>query len=175
MRRGSDTRLPRRGLRRRGLLGGLIGLATTGVAAPAWATGFRNRLSLFRQTFPAMPDPVEAERMVQTVLRGRTPVDGLLDLEAPDIAENGNVVPFSLRVNCAMTEDDYPDVVHVFTLHNPFPEVARLHFQPEMGDAAVEMRCRMRQSSEIVAVAEMADGRAGMARRFVNVTLGACR
>jgi sulfur-oxidizing protein SoxY len=154
---------------------GVLGLVAAGVSMPAWANSFRNRLSLFRQTFPVTPDPAEAERMVRTVLRGRTPVPKLIDLTAPDIAENGNVVPFSLRVNCSMTGKDYPEVVHVFTLHNPFPEVARLHFQPEDGEAAIEMRCRMRQSTQLVAVAEMADGRAGLARRFVDVTLGACR
>lgn len=163
------------GATRRGLLVALGSLLLAGQSLPSWANSFRNRVSLFRQTFPVTPDPEEAERMVRTVLRGRAPEPGLIDLTAPDIAENGSVVPFSLKVNCSMSGDDYPELVHVFTMHNPFPEVARLHFQPENGEAEVELRCRMRQSTDLVAVAEMADGRAGLARRAVSVTLGACR
>jgi sulfur-oxidizing protein SoxY len=159
---------------RRRLLAGIAAAAAGLMAGPAGANSWRNRLSLFRRAFPAPPDRAEAEQMVEVVIAGRPLRDGLVSLSAPDIAENGEVVPFTVAVRCAMTEAEHPRVVHVFAMDNPYPEVARLYFGPENGSAEVEMRCRMRKSSELVAVADMSDGSVGKAVRFVNVTAGAC-
>ncbi len=161
-------------IERRALLALAGALPAAGLATPVAAESFRNRLTNFRQTFPVEPDPAEAERKIAVIVDGRTPSDGLVGLKAPGIAENGAVVPFEMWVNCTMRGSDYPRVVHVFAMHNPFPEVARLHFGPQNGEARIEMRCRMRRSSELVAVADMADGRVGVVRVPVTVTLGAC-
>ncbi len=135
---------------------------------------FRDRFQSFRQTFRVEPDPEEAERILRNIIRGRAVVDDLVDLTAPDIAENGNAVPITFRVQCSMTGEDRPDIVHVLAMGNPFPEVAKYHFSPQSGRAEIAMRCRMRQTSDLVVVADMVDGRVGVARARVNVTLGAC-
>ena len=160
---------------RRSLLAGMLCWATTGfLGMPAAATTWRNKLSLFRSAFPVAPDRGEAELMVKAVLRGRKPRPGLVSLSAPDLVENGEIVPLKVAVDCAMSAEDYPTMIHIFALDNPYPEVARYHLLPENGAAEIEMRCRMRVSSELVAVAEMADGTVGLAERHVDVTLGAC-
>ena len=171
--RGGDNFNQRRRLL---LAGGASGIALLAGLAPrsASAITWRNKLALFRRAFPVQPDRAEALRMVDYVVSGRTPRAGLVTLVIPDLVENGAVVPVKISVDCTMTAEDYPQIIHIFALDNPYPEVARYHLFPENGAAEIEMRCRMRKSSEIVAVADMSDGSVGVAERHVDVTLGAC-
>ena len=167
--------------RRRALAGlGAAGLALA--AGRAFAAGdhsfagnpFRDRFQTFRQTFRVEPDRAEAERIVANIVRSRPLRPGLIDALAPDIAENGNVVPVTFRVNCSMQGGDYPETVHIVALENPFPEIAKYRFTPACGAAEVSCRVRMRTASPLVFIAEMADGTVGKAERWVSVTLGAC-
>jgi len=145
------------------------------LAAPSvLAESIRNRLSLSRKTFPLEPDAEDAERMIQRTVRDRKTTEGLVQLDMAGIAENGDSVPLVFDINCTMTGDDYPAVVHVFVKHNPVPEVARYYYGPWNGSAKTEMRVRMRRSSDLVVVAEMADGRVGIVRQPVDVLAGAC-
>ena len=98
----------------------------------------------------------------------------LISLNAPDIAENGNTVPINFSVNCSMLNEDYPKVVHILVLDNPFPEIAKFYFTPQSGEADLSIRIRMRTSSDIIAIAEMADGTIGQTKSYVEVTIGAC-
>ena len=135
---------------------------------------FRDRFQSYRQTFRIEPDPEEAKRIIRNIIKGREIREDLIYLKAPDIAENGNTVPISFSVNCSMKEQDYPKVVHILVLDNPFPEIARFYFTPESGEASVAIRIRMRTSSNIIAIAEMSDGTVGETKSFVDVTIGAC-
>lgn len=135
---------------------------------------FRDRFQSFRQTFRVEPDREEAERIVRNIIRGREPRQNLVYLDAPDIAENGSAVPITIRVDCAMTVIEYPTVVHILALENPFPEIAKYKFTPACGMANVSARIRMRATAPLVAIAEMSDGSVGVAEKLVNVTLGAC-
>ena len=116
----------------------------------------------------------KAEQIVANVLRGRTLREGLIEATVPDIAEDGSAVPVSFLVNCSMKNDDYPKTVHVIGMVNPTPEVARYHFTPACGEAAVVFRCRMHASSYLSFIANMADGTVGMTQQFVSVTASGC-
>ena len=135
---------------------------------------FRDRFQSFRQTFRVEPDREEAERIVRNIIRGRDPTPNLVILDAPDIAENGSAVPVTIHVKCAMTESDFPKIVHILALENPFPEIAKYKFTPACGVARVSARIRMRATAPLVAIAEMSDGSVGVEEKLVNVTLGAC-
>ena len=143
-------------------------------AQDAIGSPFRDRFQSYRQTFRIEPDPEEAKRILRNIIKGREIRDDLISLKAPDIAENGNTVPISFLVNCSMQNNDYPKVVHVLVLDNPFPEIAKFYFTPESGEANVSIRIRMRTSSNIIAVAEMSDGTVGKTQSYVDVTIGAC-
>ena len=73
-----------------------------------------------------------------------------------------------------MDGEDYPKVVHILVLDNPFPEIAKFYFSKQSGSADLSIRIRMRQSSEVIAIAEMVNGKIGEDRLFVEVTIGAC-
>ncbi|GJL87671.1 MAG: hypothetical protein DHS20C03_13800 [Minwuia thermotolerans] len=162
-----------RGVSRRRVVAGSLALLSL-PALPAWAEGIRNRVSMFRRTFPVQPDVADAEVLVNIVLRGRAPVPDLIELKLPVLAENGDSIPLTFDIRCSFEGNDWPKTVHVFVLGNPFPEVARYHYGPWNGSALTEMRFRMLQTSDVVLVAEMADGRAATARQNVEVLLGAC-
>ena len=135
---------------------------------------FRDRFQSFRRTFRVEPDREEAERIVRHIIRNREPRTDLIDLDVPDIAENGSAVPVVIQINCAMTEHDYPPLVHLLALENPFPEIAKYRFTPACGRARVTARIRMRTTAPLVVIAEMSDGSVGVMEKIVNVTLGAC-
>ena len=116
----------------------------------------------------------KAEEILANLVEGRSLREGLIEAIAPDIAEDGSTVPVSFRVNCSMTNKDYPKTVHVIGMVNPTPEIARYHFTNDCGEAAVVFRCRMHASSKLSFVANMADGTVGITQRFVTVTAGGC-
>ncbi len=134
------------------------------------------------------PVPQELESESERLARHRKVADGILakiigerpirkdliDATAPDIAEDGSSVPVSFRINCSMVGEDYPSTVYIIGMVNPTPEIARYHFTKECGEASVVLRCRMHASSDLMFVAQMADGTVGAVGRYVSVTAGGC-
>jgi sulfur-oxidizing protein SoxY len=120
----------------------------------------------------ATPAQVEAE--INKLYAGKTPAEGKIKLDLPTIAENGLVVPLNFEVESPMTEKDYVKAVHIFADGNPNPGVASFYFTPLMPKAAAQFRLRLAQTQNIVAVAEMVDGKLYITKREVKVTIGGC-
>ena len=99
---------------------------------------------------------------------------GKIKLDAPEIAENGLVVPVNVEVESPMTEQDYVKAVHVFADGNPFPGVVSYRFTPACGKAAASTRMRLAQTQNIICIAEMSGGGLHMAKANVKVTIGGC-
>jgi len=99
---------------------------------------------------------------------------GRVTLRAPNIAENGNTVPLNISVESPMTATDHVKTIYVFADKNPTPDVAVFHLTPAMGRASADTRIRLGQTQDVVAIAEMSDGRLFMARAEVKVTIGGC-
>ena len=99
---------------------------------------------------------------------GAPVASGDVTLTAPDIAENGAVVP--VGASTAL-----PGVKRVLLLVEKNPSVLSAVFDvSEMVDANFSTRVKMGQSSDVYAVALMADGRVLYAKKEVKVTLGGC-
>ena len=111
---------------------------------------------------------------MKTVIGDAKPADGRIKVILPEIAENGNTVPFSLAVESPMTDKDYAKSVHIFASGNPRPDVASFNFSPLSGKAEAASRMRLGRTQDIIAVAEMSDGKFYMAKRTVKVTIGGC-
>ena len=89
-------------------------------------------------------------------------------LTAPDIAENGAVVPIGAAVAL-------PDVKRLVFLVEKNPTTLAGSF--ELTDAVesnVATRVKMAQTSNVFAVAMLGDGRTLFAKKEVKVTLGGC-
>lgn len=86
----------------------------------------------------------------------------------PDIAENGAVVPLTASTTLAGVKQ-----ILVLVEKNPAAMVARFDVSDSV-EANFATRAKMGQSSDVYAVAIMADGKALFARKEVKVTLGGC-
>ena len=123
----------------------------------------------------ARADKAMMDESIAKLVGDKTPGEGtMIKLDLPEIAENGNTVPLKVEVDSPMTADNYVKHVHVFADGNPRPDVASFHFSPASGRAAASTRMRLAKTQNIVAVAEMNDGKVVMAKKEVKVTIGGC-
>ena len=100
--------------------------------------------------------------------------NGKLIFDMPEIAENGNMVPFSVSVDSPMTEKEHVKAIHVIATANPQPSVASFRFTPLSGRASAASRLRLARTQDVIGVAELSDGKFIMTRRPVKVTIGGC-
>ena len=122
----------------------------------------------------ALAAPAQVEAEIQKLYAGKKLTEGKIKLDLPSIAENGLVVPLGVEVESPMTEASYVKAVHVYADGNPNPGVASFYFTPMMPKASVQIRMRLAQTQNIVAVAEMSDGSLFTTKREVKVTIGGC-
>ena len=120
------------------------------------------------------PEAKAWETLVKKILGDAKPVEGKLSIDMAEIAENGNTVPFTLSVDSPMTDKDYVKAVYLISTANPRPEVVAFRFTPSSGAAKAESRMRLVGTQDVIAIAELSDGKFLMARRPVKVTVGGC-
>lgn len=94
-------------------------------------------------------------------------VSSEVTLDAPDIAENGAVVPVSVSTSLANVES-----MSIFIEGNPSPLAAQFII-PEGTAAEVSTRVRMGKTTNVTAVVK-ADGKLYSASKEVKVTIGGC-
>jgi sulfur-oxidizing protein SoxY len=99
---------------------------------------------------------------------------GKIELDVPEIAENGSTVPMGVSVDSPMTEDDHVKAVHVMATKNPDPEIISFKFTPMSGRASASTRMRLAETQNVIAVAELSDGSTIMTQKEVKVTIGGC-
>ena len=114
------------------------------------------------------------EEALKKLLGEAKPEEGKITLELPEIAENGNTVPFTVSVESPMTDKEYVKAVHVLSTGNPQPAVASFRFTPDSGRASVASRMRLAKTQDVVSIAELSDGRFLIGKRNVKVTIGGC-
>ena len=113
----------------------------------------------------------EIKTMAELVksLGGSAPTESKdVTITGPDIAENGAVVP--IGVSTAL-----PGVKRLLVLVEKNPSVLSAMFSvSDAVEANFTTRVKMGQSSNVMAVAMMADGKVLFAQKEVKVTLGGC-
>lgn len=121
-------------------------------------------------------DAPTLDEAIERLVGDKELADGteVIEMDLPQIAENGNTVPLGLSVNSPMTDEDHVTALHVFAEGNPRPDVASIHFSPKNGVAEASTRMRLAKTQNVVAIAEMSDGKAYIARAEVKVTIGGC-
>ena len=98
---------------------------------------------------------------------GNPTPSGDIVIEAPQIAENGAVVPIEIAANIPGTTS-----IAVVLDKNPFPLAARFDFK-EGALPYVKVNVKMAETSDVRVVA-IAGGRHYVATREIKVTLGGC-
>ncbi len=99
---------------------------------------------------------------------------GRVRLSLPALAESGNSVRLTVKVESPMTAEEHVTRIHIFAEKNPRPLIARFSLSPRTGRAEVSTRIRLAGTQRVVALAETNDGSAWLASTQVVVTAGAC-
>jgi sulfur-oxidizing protein SoxY len=106
---------------------------------------------------------------VAKALGAAAPVESKdVSIGGPDIAENGAVVPLTASTTLAGVKR-----VLILVEKNPAAMVAMFNVTDSV-EPNFATRAKMGQSSDVYAVAIMADGKAFYAKKEVKVTLGGC-
>jgi sulfur-oxidizing protein SoxY len=111
---------------------------------------------------------------LKKIIGQSVPLEEGVALDLPEIAENGNIVPYKLSVESPMTEADFVERLHLLSTANPQAAVATFHFTPLSGVAIVTGRMRLAKTQDVVAVAETSTGKLLIGRRNIKVTIGGC-
>lgn len=92
---------------------------------------------------------------------------GKIKIKAPDIAENGAVVPITISTSISDVS-----TISVLVAKNPQPLAASFDFGKNC-DGFVSTRIKMGKTSDVVAVVQ-AGGKSYKAKKTVKVTIGGC-
>jgi sulfur-oxidizing protein SoxY len=111
---------------------------------------------------------------VNAITSGAKPDEGGIDIDLPQIAENGHSVPLTVRVASPMNELDHVTAIHVIAERNPRPAVASFHLGPWSGRAEVSTRIRLAGTQKVTVVAALSGNRFRIARKSVAVASAAC-
>ncbi len=95
-------------------------------------------------------------------------------LKAPEIAENGAVVPVTVEVDSPMTDDDYIKAIHIFATKNSNVRCADVMLTPANGAAMFASRVKLGTSQDVMALVETSKGEFLSASQNVKVTIGGC-
>ena len=99
---------------------------------------------------------------------------GKVKLKAPEIAENGRVVPITVTVDSPMTSSDHVKAIHVLTSKNGNARCISVGLTPANGVALFKTRIKLGATQDVVAVVEMSNGSFLSATANVKVTIGGC-
>jgi sulfur-oxidizing protein SoxY len=141
---------------------------TVGTAALAIAAGLLKPGAVFAAAWNSLAftakDPVDA---IKNAGYGGATVSSDIVIKAPDIAENGAVVPVSATSNIPGTTS-----MAIFAEKNPAPLVANFEFA-NGAEPYISTRIKMAKTS-IVRVSVQAGGKNYTNTREVKVTIGGC-
>lgn len=144
------------------LTGGMSTVAAAAAAGllgsgPAWAST-RNKAALESKAMADVLKNLGAGNMIESKD---------IVITAPDIAENGAVVPIAVTSKIPNTQS-----IAIIAEKNPFPLAAMFDVSAG-GDGYVSTRLKMGQTSDVRAVVK-ADGKFYTTAKEVKVTVGGC-
>lgn len=147
-------------INRRNFLG--LGLGALAIAA------IPGKLSAvdFRETKPKAWTATKVDEAMKELFGSSTTTEGSINLTAPDIAENGAVIPVSFDTQLKATK------IAVFQDANPESAVAIFNLN-ENSVADFAIRIKMAKTGTVTVVAE-ADGKLYSVSKLVKVTIGGC-
>ncbi len=123
---------------------------------------------------PAAATPETLAVALRESFGGRPIQSGKVTLKVPTLAENGAVVPVTISVDSAMTEQDHVKSIHLFAEKNPLPRMLDVFLSPYSGQARIASRVRIADSQQILAVAVLSDDTLWSAAAQVEITVAGC-
>lgn len=120
----------------------------------------------FRETKPNLWKEKSVKGAIKELYGSDTLINEKVKLKAPDIAENGAVIPLTISSKLNATS------VSVFQDANPESAVA-VFTVPEGGIVDYSIRIKMAKTGDVTAIVE-SDGKLYAATKTVKVTIGGC-
>ena len=120
----------------------------------------------FRETLPKAWAATKVDEAIKEIFGSNTLTEGSINLSAPDIAENGAVIPVAFDTQLKATR------IAVFQDANPESAVAVFSLN-ENSVADYAIRIKLAKTGTVTVVAE-ADGKLYSASKLVKVTIGGC-
>lgn len=105
---------------------------------------------------------------------GKTSKQSLVALSAPEIAENGLVVPLKVLVDIKPDDPLFPKKIHLIAPENPFPTICSMTISKRNGRAYMATRAKLAKSQDVIALVELGDGTFIHDAKMVKVTIGGC-
>ncbi len=93
-------------------------------------------------------------------------------VKAPDIAENGAVVPVTIELNGPASKTIYAREVRLYVCHMGFRPIASYTLNQPVNK--LQLRVKMRRTDRLIAVATLNNGNQIVSDKEVKVTLGGC-
>jgi len=139
-------------------LAGMLVLALTVVwfGGSAWATNLPDTWSPLKQA-------LFGDRPLQ---------EGMIQLEAPEVAQDAATVTVSIKVDAPQLPERYVKTLHLIVDRNPIPIAAVFHLTPDSGRADLSTRIRLQTYSHVRAIATMSDGALYMSAKLVKASGG---
>ena len=145
-------------IHRRKFLHTVLGVAATILVVPLKVFAARPKEAFGAEKY---------DDVMNTLYNSTTTDSSHVSIKAPDIAENGAVVPITVRTDLANAES-----VSIIVPNNPNPLAASFELTPSSG-GLVSTRIKMGKTSEVHAVVK-AGGKLYSATKEVKVTIGGC-
>ena len=114
------------------------------------------------------------EEMVRPFVQSQDLKKERVTLSLPMLADNGHMVPLSLKVESPMTEASHITHVYLISQRNPVPLMAKFVMGPWSGRADLSTRVRLSGNQSVVALARLSDGNFIYDVQEVVVTEAAC-
>ena len=143
----------------------------------------RRFIGLSAAVFAAQAVPANAQRfqpaqdigpLLAKLTGGAQPERSGVEIELPQIAENGNSVPMRVKVDSPMTPQDHVSAIHIIAERNPRPLVGTFHLGANSGRAEIATRVRLAGTQKVRVLVAMNDNRFRMGEVDVLVTSAAC-
>ena len=151
-------------MQRRTFLKGTLAASATGIAVGA---GLLTPATVLAAWPKAAFDAKDVDSAVTAIVGGTPAASGDIKIKAPDIAENGAVVPVTVTTTIAGLES-----VSILASANPFPLLASFNMTAATLPY-VSTRIKMGKTGNVVAVVK-AGGKLYSASKEVKVTIGGC-
>ena len=114
------------------------------------------------------------EEMVRPYVQNQELKKERVTLSLPMLADNGHMVPLSLKIDSPMTEASHITHVYLISQRNPVPLIAKFVMGPWSGRADLSTRVRLSGNQNVIALARLSDGNFIYDVQEVVVTEAAC-
>jgi sulfur-oxidizing protein SoxY len=114
------------------------------------------------------------EEMVRPYVQNQELKKEGVSLSLPMLADNGHMVPLSLKIDSPMTDAEHITHVYLISQRNPVPLMSKFVMGPWNGRADLSTRVRLSGNQSVIALARRSDGNFIYDVQEVVVTEAAC-